>query len=122
MRLKPALCGLALLLLVSLSCSFADVSDDEIAEALSLILTELETASSEQEKISAELEKAQNRQSDITTTLERVENERLPAISEHVTSLQASFETYRANKTREDRLQWIAVALAWVIAAIAIAT
>lgn len=113
--------GLVLLLL-PLSLSYSDVSDEEIIEALTEISTQLQTASTEQAKISEELEKTQNAQSDISARLAIVADEQLPAIAGRVQSLKDSFAEYKANKTREDFIQWGLILLALVAGVIGLAT
>jgi hypothetical protein len=82
---------LAVLLSLSAQCFSESVSPAEIATALELILTELETALMEQETISQELDETRMRQSLISETLETLQTERLPDISRQLTSLETFF-------------------------------
>lgn len=119
MRSKMFLLCLALLLSAS-AWSFSDVPDEEIIAILGLISTELETASTRQDEISAELGKVHARQSEISSALETVQTERLPAIAEQVDSLETSFDAYVRREERDDALMLGATIAALLLAALAL--
>lgn len=118
--MRFATCSLCLaLLLLWPGPSFCEgVSAAEIAEALNLILTELETASTEQDVISTKLDATATRQEGISGTLATVVEERLPAIVAQVTSLETSFNESMAKEARDDALMLGALVVTFIIAVI----
>jgi predicted nucleic acid-binding Zn-ribbon protein len=116
---KAFLLSLVVLLSVSV-CTYSDVTSEEIVAALDQILTELETASTQQATISEALAQTQTRQDNISATLTTLQMERLPAISQQVRLLEDSFNDYEAKDKRDDALMIGALGVTLLIAVLSL--
>jgi uncharacterized membrane protein len=114
-------CWLSLVVLLSVSvCTYSDVTSEEIVAALDQILTELETASTQQAVISEALLRTQMKQASISVTLTTLQMEHLPAISQQVRLLEDSFNDYEAKAKRDNGMLLGATIAAFIIAVLAL--